>query len=136
MKTVEMKTADLIGPALDWAVARAQGWTFGPPHKGHGLDVWRDESGKWVGTLPAQAFKPSTDWGQGGPLIEKYKLTIQQVNGIAATFADDTGEPDYDGRTMRIADGVTVLIAACRAIVSAKLGDTVSVPAELVGGDV
>lgn len=135
----QVKTADLIGPALDWAVAKAQGWTFGPPHMIYGAEVWRDSAGNITGTIPAKAFKPSTDWSQGGPLIDKYKVGTVPLNvGLAGLAADDwfataffNGE-SYD--TCHKGEGPSALIAACRAIVGLLLGDVVSVPAELVQG--
>ena len=66
--------------------------------------------------------------GQGGPLIEKYKLDIgapMENNNGPWNAATEWGHPNgYKGETP--------LIAACRAIVSSVLGDTVSVPKELL----
>lgn len=79
-------------------------------------------------------WSPSTDWSQGGELIHKYMFDFEWV------VSDWHGEPiekfcvahgyglDREGL------GPTHLIAACRAIVAAHLGDSVQVPAELVGG--
>ena len=113
-----MKTAELVGPALDWAVAEADG--LRPyPHKG----------GFWVldGKTNAPLPKFSTDWAHGGPLIE---LFIGAVSG--PTPAREYSIACIKGDTNPVRGG-SMLIAACRAIVSAKLGDVVQVPAELLG---
>jgi hypothetical protein len=120
MNMIEVKTADLIGPALDWAVAKAE--------KGYEIDmsfIHVDE-----GSAPFYCFSPSNRWDQGGPLIEKYIARLDQVRDTRPEkfIASTCGWPIGEQR------GETILIAACRAIVAAKLGDVVSVPAELVQG--
>lgn len=116
-KMIEVKTADLIGPALDWAAAKADGRHY---------------------VINAGFFnncRPSTDWSHGGPLRDKYSVALYDVTQgkVAATLRRGMDEhwideSEYDAD----ATGSTALIAMCRAIVRAKLGDTVQVPAELV----
>lgn len=134
---VEVKTAELEGAALDWAVAVADGVqpTLWDVCCGNGLSNGNPSEppecccnpvvevaigfGKWA---------PSTDWAQGGPLIESnswalpYRATHRYHIG-AFEACTPGGFPH---------NGATPLIAACRAIVAAKLGDSVMVPAELV----
>lgn len=67
---------------------------------------------------------PSTDWAQGGPIIERehigtYHFVLPE-DGWAASVFDD---PIYVGPTP--------LIAAMRCYVASKLGDEVEVPEEL-----
>lgn len=132
---IEVKTADLIGPALDWAVAKAEGLD-------HTIYFYR-YGGYWVvpvvkdGYNPERKvdwFSPSTDWSQGGPLIEKYTIALESAD--ADPGADwrwnARFECDGAGHTGTPKCGSTPLIAACRAIVAAKLGDVVQVPAELL----
>lgn len=152
---INVKTADLIGPALDWAVAQvcvAEGsvsidpqdaqsrlpyvtfdaagpWIWGAGREQRG--TVNKETGKpWVFHGPGGRFEPSTDWGQGGPLIEEHQIGLDW-NGVDGTAMwwlathQDIAAPQI---------GDTPLIAACRAIVAAKLGDEVQVPAELVQG--
>lgn len=116
---IEIKTAELTGAALDWAVAKAEGVEISLS----GAHPHAVVDGRLVGY-----YAPSSKWNQGGPLIEKYKLDIgaplENKNGpwnAATEWAHPMG---YKGDTP--------LIAACRAIVASVLGDTVSVPKELL----
>lgn len=116
MKTV--RTSELIGAPLDWAVAKAQGVEIDLP----GSDVvWAKYAG---------AYSPSTDWSQGGPLIEKYMVRTQYAADTEKRV--DAGCLAQVWRPYVMAHGNTLLIAACRAIVAANLGDEVQIPAELL----
>jgi hypothetical protein len=122
---IEVKTADLIGPALDWAVGEVHGeWAEEPYHL-------RDSDGLIWCNNHSYGYSPSADWAQGGPLIEKYGILflIEQGFDEPNCFVAILSEREA------VCRGETHLIAACRAIVAAKLGDVVSVPAELVGGE-
>ena len=133
---VEVKTQDLSGAALDWAVAKAEKVEGLVTHKGRPAfekefdpDCWADDS-----CLKAfkcwQCYAPSAEWRQGGPLIEKYGISLDCISPVNAWESFVWGGPAAcDGFS---AEGETPLIAACRAIVSSALGDTVSVPKELL----
>ena len=102
-----MKTSELQGVALDWAVAKCEG---------HG-----------IGSLDDPWFAPSTDWAQGGPIIEREGLWLQPEigkEGTAGAWYCVAVEP-FD------AYGDTPLIAAMRCYVASKLGDEVQIPEEL-----
>jgi len=125
-----MKTCELIGPALDWAVAKARGlrleydyqyteekffqgwWQCGPCH-------WQP--------LP----KYSSDWAQGGPIIERehIELGTQYYLKMAVML---TRAVMHTGANSLYQLGPTPLIAAMRCYVASKLGDNVDVPEELV----
>ncbi|KPY33142.1 phage protein NinX family protein [Pseudomonas syringae] len=128
---VEVKTADLIGAALDWAVAQVEevktimlSPRFKEPKKPFAL----------YGSMAMpigdgeQGYAPSTCWHCGGPLIEKYKLDIGaplEIKSGPWNAATEWGNPiGYKAETP--------LIAACRAIVASVLGEIVSVPKELL----
>ncbi|HBP5004790.1 TPA: DUF2591 domain-containing protein [Pseudomonas aeruginosa] len=118
-ETVEVKTCDLEGPALDWAVAIAD--------NEKGLNVvpgWR------MVALHNALYAPSRDWSQGGPLIEKYMVRTHYMADTEKRA--DAGCIAQTWRPYATSCGDTLLIAACRAIVTASLGETVSVPAELI----
>ncbi len=117
---IEMKTAQLIGPALDWAVAKAEGYDEG----------WllRQMNNPNPATRAIPAY--STDWGQGGPLIDKYKIDLFPTDPVMpkAVITPNLSEPHFYFRQF----GPTPLIAAMRCLVASKLGDTVQIPSELI----
>ncbi|MCJ2375159.1 phage protein NinX family protein [Pseudomonas sp. RGM 3321] len=122
---VEVKTADLVGAALDWVVAIAVGCQEISATSAGVTCIYGMSDGD---TCWTNLYQPSLDWSQGGPLIEKYKLDIgaplENKSG-PWNAATEWGHPDgYKGETP--------LIAACRAIVASVLGETVSVPKELL----
>lgn len=120
---IEVKTSELTGAALDWSVATAQN-----------LDVYVFDQGKpYCYTTDTEclgrSYSPSTQWDQAGPMIENYKIDFAyEDNEILFAYAWGLEGRDGCGQ----AHGDTHLIAACRAIVAAKLGDTFSVPRELM----
>lgn len=133
MNMTEVKTADLAGPALDWAAAKAEGVTVRVLSADNPGELWQVQK-QWRGDGP---YWPSTDWAQGGPLIDSCMIDVTQCPGRAKTHKAravmDSSFLDKMGLRQRVsASGPTALIAACRAIVAAKLGDVVSVPSELL----
>jgi hypothetical protein len=108
-----MKTSELTGVALDWAVAKCEGAI-----NGDDLDI---------GFILEGGYSPSTDWAQGGPIIEREEISVNWASGQwQAHTANDQDE--YE----QIEYGPTPLIAAMRCYVASKLGDDVVVPEELV----
>lgn len=124
-----MKTSELTGAALDWAVAKCEGATN---LRFDTVDCWwftLDGKDRVLsrGWSAAQNFAPSTDWAQGGPIIEREKIDLEWIGAerCRATY-DWLDEPFYEGF------GPTPLIAAMRCYVTSKLVDDVDVPEELV----
>ncbi|MDN0031249.1 phage protein NinX family protein [Serratia marcescens] len=113
-----INTCELTGKALDLAVAEA----ICLPMKSHDDVEWPDDV-EWMAESSGlinhyeeyhnhsgmnrrydkTPFSPSTNWGQCGPLIEKFHIS----------FSGD--ESNY-------------LFSACRAIVALHLGDVVAIP--------
>lgn len=117
---MQIKTSELTGAALDWAAAKCEGAEV---HIVDGEIVWRDE------------LRYSTDWAQGGPIIEREIIQItphcmvNPLHGWAAGFRSfDENDGVYALHRMR---GRTPLIAAMRCYVASKLGKTVEIPDEL-----
>ena len=108
-----MKTSELSGPALDWAVAKCEGVI-----NGDDLDI---------GFVLESGYAPSTNWSQGGPIIEREQIWLQPEIG-----KEGCGNAWY-AVSMHNTDayGPTPLIAAMRCYVASKLGDEVDVPEEL-----
>jgi hypothetical protein len=99
---MKIKTAELAGVALDWAVARCE----------VGDDM--------IGEIADPHFY-STDWSQGGPIIEREELSRLRCYGTNE-WECLTGEV--------VCEGSTPLIAAMRCYVASKLGDEIEIPEE------
>lgn len=127
---MKIKTNELLGPALDWAVAKCEGIC-----EGDGLAT------SW----PYRHIPDfSEDWSEGGPIIEREDTN---VNRFTHSEVAEFGKEIYrkDGWTAFTTSsafwitpvrmyGPTPLIAAMRCYVASKLGDEVDVPEELLGG--
>lgn len=112
-----MKTSELIGPALDWAVAKCLG------------RQWPDPAAKFLGE---QHFKPSTDWAQGGPIIEREEIgTNRRAPSMKGEEWEARGSITAKGAGYWFATGPTPLIAAMRCFCCARLGDEIDIPEEL-----
>ena len=107
---MKIKTSELSGAALDWAVAKCEG-----------LDQYFDSEEKCAFDDEGCAYEPSTNWAQGGPIIER--------EGIALGQTGDGWEATCDGCIY--ISGPTPLIAAMRCYVASKLGEEVEVPEEV-----
>lgn len=124
-----MKTSELTGPALDWAVAKCEG--FAAEYEADIGDFWIERTNhKYPWLAPFGYLKDalhfSTDWAQGGPIIERERITIQfDGDGINADLTTPEGK-FYQGFGED-----SPLIAAMRCFVSSKLGDEVEIPQEL-----
>lgn len=115
---MKIETCHLIGPALDWAVAKCEDITemFWDTDEG-GLD----------------SYAPSTDWAQGGPIIDRKKIKLLHEASEVYTHNAKwwaTTDIDYDDPVHR-EFGPTPLIAAMRCYVDSVLGDVVDVPDNL-----
>lgn len=122
---IEVRTRDLAGEALGWAVAQAEGLQahIEPPQYGNPSRVFVRRADEATSRL--DRYNPQEDWGLGGQLIEKYRFGFGLYSD---SFFAVTGLDDAPGE----ADGSTHLISACRAIVAARLGDPVLIPRELL----
>lgn len=119
---MKIKTAELIGTALDWAVAKCEGPNSVAAcyYDDDGLPIYLEEADRHV-------WEPSTDWAIGGPIIEREKIALDwEYNETICTAKVHTPP-----QGMCFQEGPTPLIAAMRCFVASKLGDTVEVPEEL-----
>ena len=126
---MKIKTSELTREALNVAVAKCKGGEFhmrtyrgdspGNPFPAIQWDCdWQELS----------AYSPSTDWSQGGPIIERELIEVGRQHGewIACINAPENGDWESTGQY-----GPTPLIAAMRCYVASKLGDEVELPEEL-----
>lgn len=112
---MKIKTAELEGGALDWAVAKCE--------CGDHLE--------FVLAHSKQRNRYSTDWAQGGPIIERELMTVG-VYDVAQDLTSGLWSAEmFKGTSMRASAqgfGPTPLIAAMRCFVASELGDEVEVP--------
>lgn len=108
---MKLKTSELTGAALDWAVAKA------------------NDDKLEFGLTDDERY--STDWAQGGPIIEREKIDLKHLPYDRPPYwgALKSNTAAY-ARSGQI--GPTALIAAMRCFVASKLGDKVDVPEELL----
>lgn len=99
-----MKTDELTGAALDWAVAKCEGVSVR-----NGFD---DNCPEY-----------SINWSQGGPIIERENIQLEWYGHYWMAHIR-AAEEWY---------GPTPLTAAMQCYVAYKLGDEVDVPEELLG---
>ena len=122
-----MRVSELQGAALDWAVAKCEGYTG--LHKIAGRMPHEPQLGIWpprkeYGVMDLWELSYSTDWAQGGPIIEREKINLGWV------FCDGR---EFWTATMYLAEseGPTPLVAAMRCYVASRLGDEIELPEEL-----
>lgn len=121
---MKIKTSELTGAALNWAVAMCEGWKWTTARDHTGNYPWLVKVGR---DMNPKHYHPSTHWGIGGPIIERERLTViynereEDAEGWR-TIAYHTGDMEY---------GPTPLVAAMRCYVASKLGDNVELPGEL-----
>ena len=107
-----MKVSELSGVALDWAVAKCEGLlAFG--YRKTDRFIIELSDGEF------EEFCPSTDWAEGGPIIEREELSRLRCYGTNQWEC-------LNGEI--VCEGATPLIAAMRCYVASKLGEEITVP--------
>lgn len=141
---MKVKTNELKGAQLDWAVAKCEGRTIvhdpmklGRDSQGAQYWIWEETpSGKGGVDVNKSVYKriggkysPSTNWAQGGPIIEREGMTVSfDMDG--GMWCADVVHPAGD--VFVIGHGTTPLVAAMRCYVASKLGLEIDIPDELV----
>jgi hypothetical protein len=120
--TTPIKTSNLEGKALDYAVALCEG-----------LDAFKlvNLTKRLPGIDPAFYIPHySTDWAQGGPIIERerieFSILASKDEHILAIGSN------RDKGCLVAEEGITYLIAAMRCYVASKMGESVNIPNELI----
>jgi hypothetical protein len=127
-----MKTDELTGKRLNWAVGIARGWLTYPTDS--------MEGGQYFHTTPSIAplgyqhnrvlvcrYQPSTDWAHGGSIIEREGINLDHY-AKNPQWSAWTPAPERESGEAQ-AFGSTPLIAAMRCYVASKLGDEVDMQA-------
>jgi len=101
---MKIKTSELQGAALDWAVMQCEEFV-------------------------EDVFEPSEYWGDGGPIIEREKIGFRFSGGFGFCAWKSYGVGPHQNEHSQY--GTTPLIAAMRCYVATKLGDEVEIPEEV-----
>ena len=127
---MKIKTADLTGAALDWAVAKALGIRTYIKRYKHTMTgpCILDADLVDMQTDGEQELKYSRSWAQGGPIIERDGMHVDCLRQGKKPIWEAW---PYASGTKHIQQGPTPLIAAMRAYVASKLGDEIEIPEEL-----
>ena len=105
---MRVKTEDLSGDALNWAISEIEGGCispFGPNHY-------------------------STTWSDAGPIIERERINLMYLPR-QKTWIASLGRGE--GVPAAIGHGSTLLIAGMRAYAITRHGDTIEVADDLLG---
>jgi hypothetical protein len=141
---ITVKTSELTGAVLDWAVSKCGDCSvylrrdFIKARHKHlessaniAFHLEYQSNDPIIGDIESGATTPlpsySTDWSQGGPIIEREKISL-----LAFGLVDWKATFDYGGSSTSDQYGPTPLIAALRCYVTSKLGDNVEIPEELL----
>lgn len=141
-----MKTDELIGDTLNFAVAMAAGLNPIMSHDYYRKVVEEFGNDHWfVQYLETEPNIPvlvnvvgdmrnvpdlSGDWAHGGPIIEKEKISFVEVCSRNEWVATAPRPKMVGWRIMGC--GPTQLVASMRCFVKLKLGDEVAIPKELI----
>lgn len=130
---MKIKTSELVGRPLDWAVVKANGDIDEIIQIGPGMGetpaVVIDEYGLLLCMRTGERPNCSISWQWGGPIIEREEIDIycheSPKSGCGWWEAEITG-------TKVRQRGQTPLVAAMRCFVELKLGKEVDVPEEIL----
>lgn len=123
---IELKTADLVGEALAWAVAKAERLDVhvAKPHYGAPARVFVNYRGE--ATERCERYNPQESWALGGPLKIKHQI------GDGPALGGWTAYPSRPNEPTDWLMGPSPLVAICRAVITKITGNTVQVPKELM----
>ena len=117
---MKVRVAEASGCVLDYMVAKCEGINTVRNHPGWAyIPKGKRSYYKWT---------PTTNWKQGGPIIEREGLSCEPFKGKKNNWRC------FELTVGHVYAGPTPLIAAMRCYVASKLGDEVEVPDELLRG--
>lgn len=119
---MKIKVKDASELVLDYLVGTCE--DKDPDWPGFGLykgELWSD----------AQPYSPTSNWAQGGPIIEREQIRLRMWNKKRGESRHGLWCAGIHNKVLGI-DGPTPLIAAMRCYVASKLGDEVEIPDELL----
>jgi hypothetical protein len=129
---MKVKTSELTGRNLNWAVAIALGWKWKVDSDGKIIlarPAKNIHSRQAFDTLRLANFQSTSSWSIAGPIIERERLSLTPRDGYWDCYVHDRLFEE-DG-TDHYSTGTTPLIAAMRCFVASRLGEEVDIPEEL-----
>lgn len=127
-----MKTSELTGAALDWAVAKCENKKARYVRDGEysHLQVSEKNTSSWT------MYQPSVSWAESGPIIEREGIWLRGPHDAAKPDGNVVLHIDFwyaHKNHIGVQNGPTPLIASMRCYVASKLGAEVEIPEELIG---
>lgn len=123
-----MKVSEAIRDPLDWMVAKCLERSYN-----NGRYEWDTVTGKlYAAGLSPVVFRPSTNWAQGGPIIEREGIEIRVHCTHNNVITSWVAEKDWPMDKTVGCCGPTPLISAMRCYVASKLGDEIEIPEDLL----
>lgn len=120
---MKIKTSELSGKALDYAVAKCEGVNAEAFHLYYEPIEPTDYDSHGY-----PEFHYSSIWAQGGPIIERENITLDYDFDGQGLSLWTVRKYTFDGTILYMGLGTTPLIAAMRCYVASKLGDEVEIP--------
>jgi hypothetical protein len=124
---MKIATQKLLGSALHWAYHQAD------PHAA--VEI---KEGKLYLSGTTTLYEPSTNWLQGGPILNRYAFTIRTRS---AEEEASLAHPDpnfhvkvelFDDDSYASGFGRDILTAALRCIVALRIGPLLDIPSEFL----
>lgn len=126
---MKIKTSELEGIALDWAVSLITNpeWT----EEDRALNTYDYAD---IGDPGDEPYTPSENWAQGGPIIDCVDMQFWKWGGSPRGEMQCATLPTKEEHGTRLTTyfGETKLVAGLRAYVASKLGDEVEIPDALI----
>jgi hypothetical protein len=122
---MKVKTTELTGVELNYAVAIAEGeraeLNYGD------VVTWKTVAFNEYRFI----WKPSTEWSQGGPIIQRENINVFMDDERWAAYASHSLPMNFYGGDSEYDIG-SPLVAAMRCYVASKLGEEVDIPDEFI----
>ena len=115
--------AELLGDDLNIAVAMADGHAVRRSTIEHAPGIHE----RWLGGNWEWIRQPSTAWEHGGPIIERAQLSLDFLDGEWHAWRPTCALADARVSCESVT-GPTLLVAAMRAYVAGRFGDTIDLP--------
>lgn len=126
---MKVKTSEATPIQLNWMVAKCKGIEVVAMKEGRA--TFSDPTDD--GALNEMPINYSTDWAQGGPIIEREEIgTKRRMPCMRGEEWEASGSVGAKGAGYSHAFGPTPLIAAMRCYVASRLGEEVDMPDELI----